>query len=522
MRKIIFFLAFLLSSQGHAQSIFDPSKITTIKINFEKANWSFLLDSLKTRGMKERMVANVEIDGKLYKGVGVRYKGNSSYKNPKKRNKAKLPFNLKANYVDKDQRFLGGYETLKLGNVFMDPSFVREYVSYEIARKYMPAPRCNFAKVYINNQFIGLYSNVQSVDAKLLEDSYGTTNDTFFKCDPEWEDVVPAPAGCKEGEYSSLTYVGDNPDCYNGWYELESRNGNGWKDLIEMSKMLNQNPATIDQKINVDMTLWMHAFNHVLVNLDSYTGRFSHNYYLYKTPDGLLTPLIWDLNISFGGFRLDGEKQGELTNQELQEFSLFTHFKNKNPKRPLITNLLTNPFWRKIYIGHCRTILLENFANGEYLKLAENMQATIRDAVKEDPNRLYSFEDFEKNLRQTTDIGNTKIIGIEELMKSRTETLLKHPLFNGKIPVVSDPKHTIAGNKVKVEAKVTDAQKVYLMYRPNAKSPFKQIEMVVSTDGNHSASLDKQEIGHYYLIAEGERLAICSPERASYVFYEVK
>jgi hypothetical protein len=523
MRKLLLsFFVTLCLSVGYAQGLYDSDKVPVIKIQFNVTDWAKKLDSLKTRGLKERLVATVDIDGKQYEGVGVRYKGNSSYKNPRKRNKQKLPFNLKANYSKKDQRFEGGYETLKLGNVFMDPSYVREAVSYEIARKYMPASKCNFAKVYVNGDYIGLYSNVESIDEKFLKDTYGNSSGSFFKCDPEWEDVLPAPTGCKEGEYSSLTYVGDDSKCYSGWYELESKEEQGWMDLVGLSKTVSLTPDAIPSKLNVDMTLWMHAFNHVLVNLDSYTGRFSHNYYLYKTPDGLMTPLIWDLNISFGGFRLDGEKQGELTNEELQQFSLFSHFKNKNPKRPLITNLLANPFWRKVYIGHCRTILMDNFANGEYMILAEKMQATIKDAVKDDPNKLYSFDDFEKNLHNSVDIGSTSIIGIEELMKARTESLLKHPLFNGKNPVVSDVKHTESGVKASISAKVSDAQKVWLMYRQGPAETFKQLEMTASNNGIYAIVVDKPGTLQYYIIAEGDRLAVCSPERASHVFYEIK
>lgn len=118
---------------------------------------------------------------------------------------------------------------MKLGNVFMNPSFVRENVSYEIARKYMPAPQCNFAKVYINGEYRALYSNVQSIDDKFLEEAFGNTEGSFFKCDPKWEDVVPTPAGCKEGEYSSLTFIGDDKKCYSSWYELESKSEDGWE-----------------------------------------------------------------------------------------------------------------------------------------------------------------------------------------------------------------------------------------------------------------------------------------------------
>lgn len=157
----------------------------------------------------------------------------------------------------------------------------------------------------------------------------------------------------------------------------------------------------------------------------------------------------------------------------------------------------------------------------QYLKLAEKMQATIKDAVKEDPNRLYAFDDFERNLRHSVDIGSTNIIGIEELMKARTESLLKHPLFNGKNPIVSNVNHTVANGKTSITAKVSDGQKVWLMYRQGPAEPFKQLEMAMSGNGTYSISLDKATKLQYYIIAEGERLAVCSPERASYVFYEI-
>ena len=531
MRKFLLLVpVFILSLPLFSQGLYDLEHIPVIRITFAENNWSQLLDSLKELGTKERIAATVEIDGKKYPGAGVRYKGNSSYKNPRSKEQKKLPFNLKANFTEKDQRFPGGFETLKLSNLFQDPSFVREVLSYEIARKYMPASRCNFAKLYINGDYIGLYNNTQAVDDTFLDEAYDAHKGTFFKCDPEWEEVKDLETDCKDGDKASLMYVGDDPDCYKGWYELESNKEEDWQELIQLTKILNLHPEKIDSILNVDMILWMHAFNNVLVNLDSYTGRLSHNYYLYKTPDGLFTPIVWDMNISFGGFRYDGEKQGILTDQEMQEYSMFAHYKNKNPKRPLITNLLANPLWRKIYVGHCRTIVMENFANGEYLKLAEKIRTFLDEEVKNDPSKLYSYGDFQRNLSKSVDIGLSTSIGIEELMKPRTEYLLKHPLFNGKNPVVSDVKHSQSGQKVTVTAKVQDGVKVYLAHRKSPKHPFRMVEMQddgahsdgASSDGTWGLTLDGEKGFQYYLVAEGDRLAVSSPERASYAFYEVK
>jgi spore coat protein CotH len=38
--------------------------------------------------------------------------------------------------------------------------------------------------------------------------------------------------------------------------------------------------------------LWMLAFNNVFVNLDSYTGGFSQNYYLYKDENRRFNPVV--------------------------------------------------------------------------------------------------------------------------------------------------------------------------------------------------------------------------------------
>ncbi|MFK7931981.1 MAG: hypothetical protein AB8G22_00645, partial [Saprospiraceae bacterium] len=106
-----------------AQDLYDIYSVKDVKITFADDNWAFLLDSLKDDGNDHRILADVSLNGVVYKDVGVRYKGNSSFYNTRKSESTKLPFNIKANYTKKKQRFKGGYKTLKLSNVFRDPSF---------------------------------------------------------------------------------------------------------------------------------------------------------------------------------------------------------------------------------------------------------------------------------------------------------------------------------------------------------------------------------------------------------------
>lgn len=506
-----------------AQDLYDSTRFTEIKIHFEQPNWHHILDSTKMSGSNDRLMATVYVNNQKFENVGVRYKGNSSFKNPRSKGQKKLPLNLKADHRIKNQTFPGGYTTIKLSNVFQDPSFLREILSYEIAREYLPASRCNFAKVWVNGEYFGLYSNTQAVDEVFLKQHFGTNNGTFIKCDPEYELVKNKDfAHCPKGDKASLMYQGDDPSCYEGWYEMENQQANGWQELIRLIKLLNSKPEEIQTAINVDAVLWMHAFNNVLVNLDSYTGRLSHNYYLYRTPDSLFTPIVWDMNLSFGGFRWDGEKAGELTDAELKEFSLLAHYKTRNPKRPLITNLLANTLYRKIYIGHCRTIVNDWLANGRWLNRARQLQQLIDEEVKNDPAKLYSYDDFKNNLKKSVSTGLDKIIGLEELLNARTEFLINHPLFNGVNPEIVAVKHAKSQKGIRVVVTANSAENVYLVYRKSEQHPFKTVLMNKDTAQSWSYEIASLQQCQYYIIAEGERLAVCSPERSSLQLYAVK
>ena len=61
--------------------------------------------------------------------------------------------NIALDYVQENQDYQG-FRTIKLSNVKNDPSFLREVLSYEIARKYMVASQSNHAKVYVNDAYL--------------------------------------------------------------------------------------------------------------------------------------------------------------------------------------------------------------------------------------------------------------------------------------------------------------------------------------------------------------------------------
>ena len=99
----------------------------------------------------------------------------------------------------------------------------------------------------------------------------------------------------------------------------------GWDDLIELTDILNNKPKEIEKVLNVDRALWMLAFNNVLVNLSSYSGQHSQNYYMYKDSKGHFNPVVWDLNLSFGSFKNTGNGSDLKLKDGEKAYFLFRH-----------------------------------------------------------------------------------------------------------------------------------------------------------------------------------------------------
>ncbi len=454
---------------------YDTDRIAELRLTIKAENWPEELDSLRVYG-NNLMLAQAKIDGQDYKNVGLRYRGRKSFTTGGKRNS----LTVKLNFIDRSQNHQG-YKTIKLSNALRDPSMVREVLGFEIARKYMPAPKANYVKVYINNDYYGLYVNVESVSHGFLEENFGSSDNTFIEVNPdlEKEDVK----GCKKDIFGNLEYE-ENLNCYFSNYELKS--DYGWDDLQNLTKTLNNNPDKISSVLNVDQALWMLAFNNVLVNLSSYTGDHSENYYLYKDENGLFNPVIWDLNLAFGSYKNTG-KGSDLDLAGLQTLDPLLHA--DNPTKPLISKLLADETNKMIYLSHVRTILNENFRKGQYLERAKELQRLINVPLYEDKNRLYKGADYEKSLTAT--VGQkSKIPGISELMEKRASYLKKHPalaILPVEVSEVTVESRAAVGSKINdftITARVEKfAKKVYLVYRFGNKGAFQKTLML--DDGKH-------------------------------------
>ena len=548
MKKISTFLLFLwISIPAFAQDLYDINTIQTIEIVFAQSNWDAILDAEKAGDNNYTEAVSVTINETTFNQVGVKYKGNSSYN----ANQTKNPFHIELDtYVDQNYQ---GITDLKLSNVYFDPSFVRETVAYNIVSNYMMAPKANYANVFVNGNLIGLYTNVESISKKFVKNRFGSNDNAFFSCSP------PGGAGPQSSSFPNLAYLGTSSTSYDDAYEIKSYDEDDpsvavahWNDLIDLTDTLNNDTDAIESIMDIDRAIWMLALDNVLVNLDSYIGQFKQNYYIYKDDNARFNTVMWDLNMSFGTFGMTGESGGGgpggggpggggpgggngLSETEKAELDPFLHDTNSN--FPLMSKLMAVPRYKKMYLAHYKTILTEQISNSNYLTLANDYQAIIDASVQADPNRFYSYTQFQSNINSDINLGMNTASGLTNLMNARATYLTGLSDFTATQPAIGSTTPSNASPEIGTTIVITTAvsntnsDAVFLGYRGNQNAVFNKVAMFddgthgdgAANDGVYGASISiSEEYTQYYIYAENNTIGAFSPPRAEHEFYTIQ
>ena len=523
MKKILFIVLFYNFTFTYSQSLYDENTIQDIRIVFAQSNWDALLDAAEPSDAYVE-AQSVTINGTVINSVGVKYKGNSSYN----ANYNKNPLHIELDtYQEQNYQ---GYTDIKLNNVIFDPTFVRETVAYKIIRQYMHAPLSNYANVYINGTLRGVYTNVESVSKKFVENHFGSKTNAFFNCSP------PGGAGPQSTNLPNLVYLGTNSTSYQSAYEMKS--DEGWDDLIALTSTLSttttSNTANIEAVLDIDRALWMLALDNVMVNLDSYIGQFKQNYYLYKDNNGRFNPIMWDLNMCFGTFGMTGSG-GSLNNTTAKrQLSHTLHATESN--WPLVQKLLAVPSYKKKYLAHYKTILAENFTNNSYYATAQAFQTLISASVSADPYKFYTTAQFSSNMTTDVSLGNNTAPGLSNLMPGRVTYLNALSDFTATQPSITNISPSVTnpalGSTVAITASITNVtgSSVYIGHRTNSLLPFTKV--ILYDDGAHNDGVAGDNVygntipvnnitTQYYIYGENTTVGKFAPERAEHEFYTI-
>lgn len=351
------------------EKIFEKDRVIDIKVEIAEEDWkSILADPLA----EEYKSANVTVDGVTVKNVGFRTKGNLTLRSVANGTSDRYSFRIKMDKYEKGQNLLG-LDELVVNNMYSDPSYLREYLSYEALREIgADVPDTVFANIYINGELYGFYLCVEAIDDSFLERNFGDDSGNLYK----------------QEQGSTLQYVeGSNYDKS----ELKSGDDETKTGLKNFIKVLNDMPqgqkGNIESVLDVDSALRYIAANTVLGNYDSYNGNLVQNYYLYEQK-GKVTVLPWDYNMSLAGFG----GGNSATTIPIDEPVSGVNIKNL----PLINNLLAVDEYKAKYHEYVKELLgyLENFEN----RVTE-VSTIIRPYVQADPSKFYTMEQFEASIK---------------------------------------------------------------------------------------------------------------------------
>ena len=474
------------------EGFYDPMCVRTIELTFEDTNWQSQLISNYSTG--NEISGNLQFRDETIDGVGVRYKGNTSYQRVNGEKKS-VNISIDATHEDAD---LEGLDTLNLNNAAGDQTLLREALYFNTMKKYAACPGAGFVQLNINGENWGVYSNAQQQDSPLIRQYFGSNDGDRWKSPSGTGSGAGAgapggggrppggggrppggggrPPGGGGGGWSSgdkaLLYLGDNPSTYENLYELKKQNSDDpWANLIHATDVLNNTPAgefktKVNEVLAVDSWLWFLVLENIFTDDDSYWHKGCDYMIYYEPESGRLFPIEHDGNEAFN-----------------PRYALLNPFDQEtNVNRPVINKLLSVPEFRQRYIAHMRTVLENDFNPKNLTTTIDRYVKTIETFIENDPKKDFNMTSFRSSISQ-----------LKELISTRHQYLSTHPEIS-KIPPsiisVSSPTNATANEPITVTAKVTQSKtdgidSVFIYYTPKGHiDPYTSAQMF--DDGNHN------------------------------------
>lgn len=370
-----------------ADEIFNSRVLQRVDLLMHSADWAKLKENFQTN---EYYPADFSWNGQVARNAGIRSRGLGS------RSGTKPGVRVDFDRYSSDQQFLG-LKSLILDNLTQDASGVHETVAMALfARLGIPAPREAHARLYVNNEYVGLYAVVESVDKDLLARVFGvvdedTQNDGYlfeFNYLDEWH----------------FGYLGDDLEPYRARFDAKTRESQSDEDkyrpIETLVRLVNETPAgrlseAIGGLLDIPAFIRFVAAQNFVAENDGFAGNWGvNNFYLYRLENRTEHVLIaWDSDTAFWG----------------PTFSTTNRFDDN----VLMRKLMEVREYRELYfaeLGRAAATAEEPDGEVPWLEAEIRRQLDLIDrAMREDPVRPYSAEDFDAAASAMTQFANARI-----------------------------------------------------------------------------------------------------------------
>lgn len=352
-------------------------------------------------------------------GLGLR--GNTSLFADKK------SFQITFNALVPGQKFYG-LEKMNLVGQHNDPAIIRTKLTWDVFNTFnVPSPRSNHVKVFINDEYYGLYVQVEHIDDEFCQTRFGNNDGNLYKC-----------------YYgASLKYISNNPNDYkfqqngNRTYDLKTNNiTDDYSDLANFIKILNntplsQLPCELEKVFNVHNYLKCMAIEILAGHWDNYIYNIN-NYYLYhNTETDRFEYIPYDVDNTWG---IDWLNVNWTTVNIYQ-------FKPSNQSRPLYDRILAIPRYKNLFSYYLDSIANSEYMNTEIFSQIQSIKSMITPAAQADYYRTldygFSMNDFNNSYSQA--LGGHVDHGIVPYIQQRIQSINQQLQLNNNAPELFYP-----------------------------------------------------------------------------------
>ena len=164
------------------------------------------------------------------------------------------------------RRRLEGMEKMTLNNNRQDPGNTHQCIAYGMFRAAgLAAPRCNFARITVNGDDLGIYSHIDSIEDLFLRRNFGSDDGNLYE--GQIADF---------GEFTSANFQAKN-----------NRQENDRSDIQGVVQALQADdanlPGLLEQHVNLEHFVDYWAMESIAGHWDSATGN-ANNYFIYNDP----------------------------------------------------------------------------------------------------------------------------------------------------------------------------------------------------------------------------------------------
>jgi spore coat protein CotH len=359
------------TSTTSADAFFDDSVLQEIRFTINSKDWQTLKDNYLSN---EYYPCDFEWRGQKVRNVGIRSRGTGS------RSGIKPGLRVDFDRYTSGQRFLG-LKSFVLRNNTQDMTNLHERLSMQVFRRMgAEVSRETHAKMYVNDEYVGLFTIVESVDKDFLKKYLGEDSGYLYKYDYP-SDGTPyyfEDRGADGAAYVPLPFKPETNET-DPRPEFVAQ----WVQAVNQSSTA-AFQTSVGEFIDFDKFIRHVAVEVFIGDYDGFIGNYGiNNFYVYRFNNQKRFHMIpWDKSEAF----------------KADAGSSIFHNLNDVPdgqRNRLMIRILSYP---ELYTKYLDTLqaIANSVAQGNWLESEiQREYAQIRDAARADTQKPFTNDDFE-------------------------------------------------------------------------------------------------------------------------------